>query len=246
MGIAACHYQVHFGFRSQWQLAARYKQLIVCGQGWGQALSWATLGQTNFVDIEAGIGPKSPYVPLVWEGQLFAVHHDVHPATFEFWCLCMYWFLPCGRDLFIKQVDCSPVFFPRSHQRRLGLPDVSEMSLVCLYSVVSPAWHGFLVRMQQLDIALFALRDSPDGPISLGTVMARRRTKSRGLWDFIIISAGDSAGLSNLRAKQAALPFCTGSCAHANPSMAMSAAWRGRGGCCMRNRGWQHRATQHV
>lgn len=138
------------------------------------------------------------------------------------------------------------LFFPRSHQRRLGLPDVSEMSLVCLYSVVSPAWHGFLVRMQQLDIALFALRDSPDGPISLGTVMARRRTKSRGLWDFIIISAGDSAGLSNLRAKQAALPFCTGSCVHANPSMAMSAAWRGRGGCCMRNRGWQHRATQHV
>lgn len=108
------------------------------------------------------------------------------------------------------------VFFPRSHQRRMGLPDVSEMSLICLYSVVSPAWHGFLVRMQQLDIALFALRDSPDGPISLGTVMARRRTKSRGLWDFIIISAGDSAGLSNLRAKQGALPFCTGSCVHAN------------------------------
>ena len=67
------------------------------------------------------------------KGNCFAVHHDVHPATFEFWCLCMYWFLPCGRDLFIKQVDCSPVFFSQKPPETLGLArcfrDVSSMPL---------------------------------------------------------------------------------------------------------------------
>jgi hypothetical protein len=119
---------------------------------------------------------------------------------------------------------------------------------------VSPAWHGFLVRMQQLDIALFALRIRQMAPSHLG------------LWWHAAERNPEACEISSLSQLEIQLgcqisernrAHCRFALAHvctqiwlarhgAAPSMAMSAAWRGRGGCCMRNRGWQHRATQHV
>lgn len=133
----------------------------------------------------------------------------MHVLIFPVWQWFVHqtsWLFSC---LFFSQKPPETLAFARCFR------DVSSNSSMPLQRSVTS-----MARIPRTDAAVghcpFCTENSPDGPISLGTVMARRRTKSRGLWDFIIISAGDSAGLSNLRAKQGALPFCTGSCVHAN------------------------------